>query len=200
MTWLALMHLGDITLTLPAAAAVTAWLLASRAWRMALCWSLLYLCGIGLVGASKIAFLGWGTGLPTLGFKALSGHATGATAVFPVLFYLLVRGHGVVLPRAAVAAGLVLGGLVATMLVAGAEHTPSEAIAGWTIGALVSLGCIRCVRHLPATPALHGLGFAVLAFAGAAWLVKWIPLGYWMARAALALSGNDRLHPWDHCG
>lgn len=200
MTWLALMHLGDITLTLPAAAAVTAWLLASRAWRTALCWSLLYLFGIGLVGASKIAFLGWGTGLPSLGFKALSGHATGATAVIPVLFYLLASGQARLVQRSAIVVGLVLGGLVAVMLVAGAEHTPSEAIAGWGVGALVSLGCVRCVRNLPTAPPLHGLGFAVLAFAGSAWLIKWIPLGYWMARAALALSGNDRLYPWDHCG
>lgn len=200
MSWLALMHLGDITLTLPAAAAVTAWLLACRAWRGALCWSALYALAIAVVGATKIAFLGWGTGVPALGFKAISGHATGATAVFPTLFYLLLRDLARPVRVAAAVTGLGLGALVAVLLVIGGEHTPAEAAAGWATGALVSLACIRCTGELPAPQPLHGVSCAVAAFAVATWLVKWAPIGYWMARAALALSGNDRLHSWDSCG
>jgi membrane-associated phospholipid phosphatase len=194
------MHLGDITLTLPAAAAVTVWLSVCGGWRSALCWSLLYVLAIGLVGASKIAFLGWGVGVPALHFKAISGHATGAAAVFPTLFYLLVREHGASLRRAAALAGLSLAALVAAMLVAGGEHTPSEALAGWVTGAIVSLACTRYTRGLHASRPLQGLVCATLTFASAAWLMHWAPLGYWMARAALALSGNDRLYPWDSCG
>jgi membrane-associated phospholipid phosphatase len=194
------MHLGDISLTLPAAAAVTVWLLVCGGWRGALCWSLLYVLAIGLVGASKIAFLGWGTGVPALHFKAISGHATGASAVFPTLFYLLVREQGALLRRAAAFAGLSLAALVAVVLVAAGEHTPSEALAGWMTGGLVSLACTRYTRGLQASRPLQGLACATLAFAGAAWLMRWAPLGYWMARAALALSGNERLHPWGSCG
>lgn len=200
MSWLALMHLGDITLTLPAAAAVTAWLVACRAWRGALCWTVLYTLAIALVGATKIAFLGWGTGVPALDFKAISGHATGATAVFPTLFYLLVRGQERALRLAAAAAGLGLGALVAVLLVVAGEHTPAEAGAGWATGAFVCLACIRCTRALPAPRPWHAATCAVAAFAAAAWLMQWAPVGYWMARAALALSGNDRLHSWDSCG
>jgi hypothetical protein len=199
MSWLTMMHLGDISLTLPAAAAVAAWLLVCIGWRSARWWALLYLGAIGLVGASKIAFLGWGTGFPSLHFKAISGHATGAAAVFPTLFYLLVREHGPWLRRSAAAAGLILAGLVAVMLVAGAEHTPAEAAAGWLTGALVSLACNRSTRGLQAARPLVGLACATLVFAGAALLMRAAPLSYWMARAALALSGNERLHSWDSC-
>lgn len=191
-----MLHLGDITLTLPVAAALAAWLLACRARHAALCWVLLYTAAIILVGASKIAFLGWGTGIPALGFKALSGHATGATAVFPTMFYLLVREHGPLLRRAAAGAGLALGAVVAVVLVAGGQHSASEAAAGWATGAGVSLAAIRCAAARPPGQATFGLFCAVCAFAAATWLIKWAPLGYWMARAALALSGNDRLHSW----
>jgi hypothetical protein len=200
VNWLTLMHLGDITLTLPAAVGLAAWLLACRAWRSAACWSLCYALAIMLVGASKIAFLGWGTGFPALGFKAISGHATGATALFPTLFYLLVHGEEPALRRAAAGVGLLLGALVAAMLVAASEHTVAEAAAGWVTGAVVSLTAIRYAQTQPFPRSMHSLGYAVIAFIGTAWLMKWVPLGYLMARAALALSGNDRLHSWDRCG
>jgi hypothetical protein len=197
---LALMHLGDITLTLPAAVGLTAWLVARRAWRSAACWSVCYALALILVGASKIAFLGWGTGVPALGFKAISGHATGATAVFPTLFYLLVSKDDVALRRAAAGVGLLLGALVAVMLVSAGEHTVAEAVTGWATGALVSLTAIRVTQTPLFPPSMQAVTFALVAFIGTAWLMKWAPLGYWMARAALALSGNDRLHSWDSCG
>jgi hypothetical protein len=199
MSWLTMMHLGDISLTLPAAAAVAVWLLVCVGWRSASLWGLLYLLAIGLVGASKIAFLGWGTGLPSLHFKAISGHATGAAAVFPTLFYLLAREYEPWLRRSAAIAGLILAALVAVMLVAGDEHTPAEAAAGWMTGALVSLACNRSTRGLQGARPLEGLACATLAFAGAAWLMRSAPLAYWMTRAALDLSGNDRLHSWNSC-
>jgi hypothetical protein len=199
VNWLPLMHLGDITLTLPVAVGLAAWLLSGRAWRSAACWSLCYTLALVLVGASKIAFLGWGTGVPALGFKAISGHATGATALFPTLFYLLVPGDEPALRRAAAGVGLLLGALVAVMLVSAGEHTVAEAAAGWATGAVVSLTVIRTARTQP-FPRSHGLGWAAAAFICTAWLMKSAPLGYWMVRAALALSGNDRLHSWDSCG
>lgn len=200
MNWLTLMHLGDITLTLPAAIGLAVWLLACGAWRSAACWSLCYALALVLVGASKIAFLGWGTGLPAVGFKAISGHATGATALFPTLFYLLVPDNELALRRAAAGVGLLLGALVAVMLVVAGEHSVAEAAAGWVTGAIVSLTALRFAQAPPFPRSLHSLGCAVGVFLGTAWLIKSAPLGYWMARAALALSGNDHLHSWDSCG
>lgn len=194
MDWTRLLHLGDLSLTLPLGAALAAWLLAARAWRSALGWSLLLACALGLVGATKIAFLGWGGGMPALGFKAISGHATGATAVFPLLFFLLLQRHGAQLRAAGVAAGLGLGALVAVLLVVAGEHTAIETLAGWTMGAAASLGGVRLADGVAAPPALPGTAAMLLVFGAATWLMKSAPVSYWMVRTALLLSGHLRPH------
>jgi hypothetical protein len=185
--WADLVHIGDFSLTLAAAAAMTAWLIIARAWRMAFWWSLLFTCGIGLVGATKIAFIAWGVGLPMLDFRAVSGHATGVTAVFPTLFYLMLRHCGSRTRRAGVGAGLVLGALMGVLLVAHGEHSASEAIAGWALGATISLGGIWMAGEPPRHP-VQGLACAGLVFLSAAWLMKSVPVGYLMHRTAAFLS------------
>ncbi|MDQ1832173.1 phosphatase PAP2 family protein [Massilia scottii] len=190
-----LLHLGDPRLAIALGAALFAWLLAARAWRMALCWGVL-LCGaLGLVAASKIWFLGWGGGVPSLGFKALSGHAAGASALFPMLFWMLLHGCAAGWRRAGVALGLALAALVGVLLVADGQHSLAEAVAGWMLGAAVSLASIRLgAASVPALP-LHGLLWAVPTLLAAMWLMKFAHLGYWMIRAARLLSGNARLYP-----
>jgi hypothetical protein len=200
MPWMNLVHLGDIALTLPAAAATTAGLVAARAWRMAFWWSLLFVLGIGLVGATKIAYLGWGAGLPALDFKAISGHAAGASAVFPTLFYLALQRCGLPLRAAALGAGLALGVLVGLLLVKANDHTLAEAIAGCALGATISLGGIRMAGRLPPIRPLPSLVCFGLVFIAAAWLVKSAPVGYWMIKLALLLSGNAQPYAWDTRG
>jgi hypothetical protein len=197
MDWTKLVHLGDLSLTLPAAAAMTAWLLAARAWRAAMWWSLLFGLGLGLVGVTKIAFLAWGASLPELDFKAISGHATGVTAVFPALFFLLLYRHSTQARGAGVVAGLCLGALVASMLVTAGEHTAAEALAGWAMGGAVALGCVRLAANAPSPPVLHGIACAALAFVGVAWMMQSAPVGWWMIKAALALSGKHLPCSWD---
>lgn len=190
-----LIQLGDLALTVPTAAALTASLMASRAWRMAFWWSLLFLAGIGLVGASKIAFLGWGTGWAAICFKAASGHAAGVTAVFPTLFYLLMQGRSSAARHAAIGAGLGLGALVALSLVALREHSAAEAVAGWLIGAVASLAAIRLAGVLPPMRPLPSAVSFALVFIAAAWLMESAHVGYWMIKAARLLSGNQRVFP-----
>lgn len=137
-----LLHLGDLEYSLPLAAAVLAWLLAARAWRPAVAWMVLYGGALGLVGASKIAYLGWGGDISALGFKAISGHATGVTAVYPLAAYLLCRAAGRGPGLAAGGAGVVLGALVALELVRHGEHTVAEATIGWLLGAAVSIATL----------------------------------------------------------
>lgn len=196
-SWGRLVQLGDLALTLPAAAGVTASLLASRAWRMALWWSLLFAAGIGLVGASKIAFLGWGTGWQALCFKALSGHAAGVAAVFPTMFYLLLQGRGPSARHAGIAAGLALGALVALLLVLAREHSVAEALAGWSMGGLVSLAAIRLAGALPPCRPLPSVVSFALVFAAAAWLMQSAHVGWWMIKAARLISGNVTLHSFN---
>jgi hypothetical protein len=195
ISWLPVVQLGDLALTLPAGVAISAWLLAWRAWRPAICWSLLFALGIGLVGAAKIAFMGWGGGVPQLAFKAPSGHAAGVAAVFPTLFYFLVHDCGARLRAASVVAGLILAAVVAMLLVLMREHSAAEALAGWMTGALVSVTTVHGAGQLPPPRPLAGLlGFA-LAFATAAWLMQSAPVGYWMIKAARMLSGAKQLFP-----
>jgi hypothetical protein len=217
-----LLHLGDLSVVLPAAVAIGAWLLAARAWRLAFWWSLLFGLGVSLVGASKIAFMGWGGGLPDLAFKSFSGHATGSMAVFPMLFYLVMQSASPRLGKLGAGAGVLLGLSVALLLVVFGEHSASEALAGCALGAMASLGSMhlagaplqtglheRLHDHLqPGHPPQLGQGhhlrrlrearsvlIAALIFCLLAWLMKSAHFGYWMIKAARALSGNHHLYP-----
>lgn len=190
LPWTTLLHVGDISLMLAAAAAITAWLLSARAWRMAFWWSALFALGIGLVGASKIAFIAWGLTLPALDFKALSGHATGVTAVFPTLLYLLLRHRGARARAAGIIAGLVLGVLMGVLLVLQHQHSAPEAIAGWMMGAMISLGTIRMAGELPPPRRAHCVVCSALVFLSVACLMWPVPFGYLMFRTATFLSGH----------
>ncbi|WP_296944851.1 phosphatase PAP2 family protein [uncultured Massilia sp.] len=200
MDWVKLYHLGDLALTIPAACALTAWLLAARAWRAAGGWLLAFGLALALVAATKIAFMGWATGLPALHFKALSGHATGFTAAVPTLCWLLAAPLGRRARGACALAALGMGVAVAVALVRAGEHTPAEALAGWLIGAATCAWAVRLVAAAPAPDPWRGGGAALLAAGIAAWAVAAAPLSHWMVRVALALSGNAAPHPWDHCG
>lgn len=215
-----LLHLGDLELTLPLAAAAGAWLLAARAWRAAIAWALLYAGAMALVGGSKVAYLGWGLDIAVLDFKAFSGHAAGVTAVYPVLGYLLCRPAGRGLALTAAGAGLGLGLAMAVALVGQDEHAVAEAATGWLLGACASVGTLyqaeqheeQQVKHQAERQAGHlagphgvaaGLAPAVCAvavFVTSASLMQSAHVGYWMIRLALALSGNTQPYSWDTCG
>ena len=191
--WLPLVRLGDPGIIFPAAAGMAAWLLASRAWRTAFWWSLLFAAAVALVAANKIAFMGWGNGWPALCFKALSGHATGAAAVFPLLLYLLLQRASPALRTAGVATGLALAALVAAALVASDEHSLAEVSAGWCTGAIASLGAMQLAGTQAPLRAPGGVLAFALVFVAGAWLMQWAHLGWWMIKAARLLSGNAQI-------
>lgn len=197
MHWSELVRIGEIWLTLAGAAAIAAWLAAARAWRMVFWWSLLFGAGITLVTASKIAFIAWGTGLPVLDFKAVSGHATGVTAVFPILFYLMLGQRSAQARRAGIAAGLASGALMGGLLVVLDDHSPAEAAAGWLTGCAVSTGAIRMAGGLPPPAPRYGLVCSGLVFLTTAVVMRTFPFGYLMYRTAELISGNPTLHSFD---
>ncbi|MFC5458995.1 membrane-associated phospholipid phosphatase [Massilia niabensis] len=198
MSWTTFLYLGNLTLTLPLASAIAAWLLAARHWRAAGYWLLFFSGALALVGISKVAYLGWGIAIPALDFQALSGHAAGVTAVFPVLFYVLLQGRpGLALGAAA--AGLLLGAGLASALVATEEHTAAEAGAGWMVGAAAAAGTVRVAKEAQPPRPLAGLAAGLLAFAATAWVMQGAHIGYWMIKLALALSGNTRPFQWGCC-
>jgi len=194
-----LIHLGDLELTVPLAAAACAWLLGAKEWRAVAAWSVLYAGAIALVGASKIAYLGWGTMLDPIAFKAFSGHAAGVTAVYPVLGYLLCRPIGRGAAFAAASTGLTLGLILAAVLVGRAEHTAAEAVAGWMLGACASIGTVYLLEPRGIVPGPASAACAVAVFVASAQLMQSAHVGYWMVKLALALSGNAQPYSWDTC-
>jgi hypothetical protein len=200
MVWSNLFHLGDLSLTLPTGCAIAGWLLASRAWRAALGWTLVFALALALVGATKVAFLGWATGLPTLGYRAVSGHAAGFTAVFPTLGWLLTQRRAPSVRMGTAVGVLGLGIVVAAALVHAGEHTSAEAIAGWIIGLAAFLCTVRLAGNAPAPPTGKAVACAGLAFGATAWALHSVSVGYLMIRLALALSGNLYPYPWGGCG
>lgn len=199
MSWSTLFHLGDLALTLPTGLAIAAWLAAARAWRAAAGWALAFGLALGLVAASKIAFLGWATGLPGLDFKAVSGHAAGYTATFPTLCWLVLQRAPPALRGGATLAALVLGLALVAALIRTGEHTPAEAVAGWLVGTVAALCAIRLAGAAPAPVSAIALSCSLLAFSLAAWALQRVSVGYWMIKVALALSGNHTPYSWDRC-
>ena len=193
--WAKIVHLGDTAVMIPAAIAIMAYLVASRAWRMAWWWCLLFTLGISLVAATKIAFLGWGSGFHSVNFKALSGHATSTTAVIPVLLYLLLQRSTPIIRASGVLLGIVFGIFMSIILVVLNEHSVSEAVAGCVLGGVISLSFITLSGTLPSSPNPWLIPFSTLAFL-AVWYAEPPSVDYWMERVALYISGHEKPYNW----
>ncbi|WP_292934516.1 membrane-associated phospholipid phosphatase [Noviherbaspirillum sp.] len=187
-----LVYVGGTSFMLPAAAAIGAWLLVSRGYRVALWWSLLFLAGLGLIIASKMAFMGWGVGIPSIEFRAMSGHAYLTTSVAPVGMYLLLQGNSVKVRAVGVLLGIAFSLAMGACLAFYDFHSIPEIVGGTVIGGAVSLGFIRKSASLPTAP----VNPALLAGSALVFLVVWQlrpgSLERWMVSAALHLSGNEK--------
>ncbi|WEF34151.1 phosphatase PAP2 family protein [Pseudoduganella chitinolytica] len=144
--WNALSALGGIEVTGPLGIAIAVWLLAGRSWRLSLAWCVFYGAGMTLVVLTKLAYMGWGIGIPELKFAGLSGHAMRACAVFPVAFYLALRHRGERPSRVALAAGVALAALVSISRVPVLAHSWSEVLLGGAVGFAVAAGFIWQAR------------------------------------------------------
>jgi membrane-associated phospholipid phosphatase len=198
MFWRFITDLGDTTVMAPTAIAIAIWLFWRRGSRESLIW--LFSIGAGGVLAvlTKIAFLGWGIGVPALDFTAISGHSMMATAVLTVCGYFFgaafSRTHAIV----GFAIGFGLGLLVAFSRVQIGAHSSSEAIAGAAVGLLIALGSTRVNRaRTRAALAPIVVMLAMFAFV-ASGHARRAPTQAWMIKLALALSGHpDPFTRWD---
>lgn len=194
-----LIFLGDLRMTAALAGGVTVWLLAARSYRPACRWCVGYGAAMGAVAASKIMYLGWGLQIPALHFKAASGHAAGTASVLPIVMYLVARKFGRNSANSALAGGWIISIAVALALVAHGEHTSSEALAGWCLGIMASAGTWRHLRHTMIQPSRSGTIAALTSIAVIAICLHSVPVGRWMSKTALALSGEQRTHAWNDC-
>jgi membrane-associated phospholipid phosphatase len=192
ISWSQLTLLGDSVVTLPAAAIIFLWLVIGNAWRMAFWWGFLFVSGLVLVIVSKIAFIGWGLGSPVLDFTGISGHATRATAVLPVIIYLLLQRAAAPVRWAGVLLGLAAGILIGISRIVLNDHSISEVVAGCALGGGLALGFMWLSRPLP-KPVLNRwlIALSMLALLPTTHAEP-APTGDWMNAVALYLSGRDK--------
>ncbi|AJC22465.1 phosphatase PAP2 family protein [Pandoraea pulmonicola] len=191
-SWITITNFGSAAVTVPAAAALTLWLLSARAWRMAITWGVMFAAGALLVAVSKVMFLGWGMGVRELDFTGVSGHTMLAATVYPVIAWLLLR--RLAWPwRVLGMAGAMVGSVaVGVSRVALSAHSVSETVAGWMVGFAVCAAFAWFSRHDDA-PNLKTLPMAASLFVLVMWLHgERVPTQRWITHIALQLSGRDQ--------
>ena len=194
--WAQIVDFGHTAVMLPLAGAIAGWLVAARAWKAALYWCVLFAAGLGLVASSKIAFLGWGFGIPSLDFQALSGHAFRVSAVIPVSLFLLLRDASSSLRTGGVVLGAGVSLALGALLVHFQFHTLSEVLASLILGGAVSVCFMRIATTLP-TPRWNrwALPFSIIVLMGIC-MLKPSSINHRLVDIALYLSGRDQPHGW----
>ncbi len=190
--WQIVTRFGEAQLMLPTGLALVAWLAWVGERRTAVLWLSLLSLAFGLTTASKVAFIGWGVGIPALNFTGISGHAMHAAAVFPLLLRCLSASGGRTAQGVAVGLGYAVAALVAVSRVVIGAHSASESVAGFALGGAASalalgLGTVP-PQHLPRW---------LLALLVAAQLVNpaaapTLPTHDMVTRLALWVSGHER--------
>ena len=185
-------NLGDVAVMTPVAALITAWLVISHSFKNAVLWCLLIAAGMGLVIASKMAFVGWGIGIASLDFTGFSGHSMLATAIIPVLFYLILQKASPAVRLSGIVVGILCGIMIGISRLVLEAHSVSEAVSGCALGAAVSLSFIWLLepseKPVPNRP-LIALSLMVLL---AAPYIKPTPTQDWISNFVIYLSGNKK--------
>jgi membrane-associated phospholipid phosphatase len=196
IAWSEVTKFGDVTITTFAALAIAAWLLAENERRLALWWGILFAAGLGVVIATKMAFIGWGIGIRSLDFAGFSGHAMRASAVMPVLFYLMLQRMPAIVRTFGILLGLACGVVVGISRIAVHAHSVSEITAGWLLGSAVSLGFIWVASKSLQRPVFNPLriAFSLLALLPAPY-VHPAPTQQWLTNITLYFSGHDQPFP-----
>ncbi|HDR9036654.1 TPA: phosphatase PAP2 family protein [Burkholderia vietnamiensis] len=151
--WTAIGNLGDAALTLPLAAVCFAWLTRSLyGWRIALSWATLLAAAMLLVGVTKILHAGCGVQIRAVHFRAISGHALLAAAVWPMACLLMLHDGWNTRTVRALLPGLALAATIAVARARDDAHTASEVMAGWMLGVLVTVVLLKRWTDAPILP------------------------------------------------
>ena len=190
--WSLISRLGEAQILLPAALLASVWLWRRETGRpLVTLWLPLLCLAILLTTASKVAFLGWGVGLPAVNFTGVSGHAMFAAAVYPLLVGAVAAPLSQMGQRLSLLAAYALALLVGVSRVEIDVHSYSEVLAGLLLGSAASTIAIA-LAHMP-----HAKVRGWLPVGLGVWLVL-TPAGAppsrthdWVTRLSLALSGRD---------
>jgi membrane-associated phospholipid phosphatase len=195
--WERLSSLGSLGFTTLLALLVAAWLACAHCGRLAAAWLVLFAGALALAAMSQMAFIGWGIGINSLAFRGFSGHATRATAVFPVVLVVLLNSPRRACQWGAVLAGALFGTAVATARVKIGAHSPSEAVTGCLLGLATAISFVlyaRAMRHdvplLQLQP--RQLILSCVLVAALFPLSATFESHRWLTAAALRLSGKVR--------
>jgi membrane-associated phospholipid phosphatase len=190
---------GDSAILFPIGSLLLIWLISEGRRRAALTWFATFGSALFLVAATKIAFLGWGIGIPAVDFTGLSGHSAESCAVLPVVAWLIVGTRPAWLPRAAALAGVVAGSAIGASRVFLEVHSISEVILGCTVGLAVSAATLYVLalekpqRRLPLQILAAASGMLLIVLHG-----ERVPTTDWLTRVALFLSGHEVPYAREH--
>lgn len=199
--WHLISRFGDAALLLPCAALLLLSLCHRGEWRAARDWCLAFAAAAGLTLASKLAFIGWGIGVPALDFTGFSGHSMMAASVLPVLLHRLVPGRRPRLGWIAATLGASLALLVGYSRLPLGAHSLSEVVGGLALGFAVSGGYLLATaprrrqrrpsrwRRSPRAPLLLLIGALLLGVPASG---AHAPTEQWIEQIALYLSGRAR--------
>lgn len=152
MTWNQVTDLGDSAVLLPLALMLFAWVWSTAETKYALAWAVAFGSTGALVCASKLAYLGWGLGIPHWDFRGFSGHTALSTLAYPALLWLLLNPQRDWHRRATLGVGLALGGLIGWSRIEVHAHTVSEVVSGFVLGGAGAAVLVNQWRTMPRLP------------------------------------------------
>lgn len=194
--WHVMTRFGDVQILLPAMLAAQWWWLRCGGSRSVVArWVGWLALAVVLTTLTKIAFIGWGLGSAALDFTGISGHSMFAAAVLPPLWRMLGETWAAPWRRLAPWLGVLMAALVAVSRVEVLAHSPSEAVAGFLLGGLVS----AMVLWRPARPPVARSSLALLVVVLVWWgvTVRYTPQAPTHGLVvAMALKLSGRMHPW----
>lgn len=199
MTWHALhilTYFGDSMLLLPTALIMAVLIRWKQSSPYAVWFWLLTFGSAGvIVSLSKIAFLGFGLGIPCLDFTGFSGHSTMSATLWPVVMWLLSGRFSPGWRRLAIVVGYLIPLLVGLSRLLLNAHSISEVIAGLILGFTFSSAFLLSQRRM------QPQGFTLLQF-GVAMLVPLLLFGQgrvattqqFLQHLSVKIAGIE--HPW----
>lgn len=192
--WQVITHLGSAGLMLLIIAVVVLGLWQSAQRKALRVWLIALALAVLTTVSSKVLFFGWGIGIAALDFTGISGHALLATSVLPVFFGALIAPPS--------ARGRLVGGLfgLALSIAVGISrvvlqaHSPSEVVAAWFLGLMVSGVTLATLEGQCRRPWFVSFSPWLLLLALNTTTATYLPTHDWEVRLALLLAGRDQSH------